>query len=163
MLFRSIEFPKEAHPSVLAGASAAILRNIVRAAGQGDLMEPYIRLKISVDEGSVGRVVEDLGEHSGEVLELDAAAAEEAEPFEDDATYIPPQWMSPSTGKAARDTSAKMKRTILAIAPLSQMLDYSTRLRALSGGHGLFQMANDGFRRVSSQRAIEILKEMGRM
>ncbi|TBU32839.1 P-loop containing nucleoside triphosphate hydrolase protein [Dichomitus squalens] len=160
---RDIKFPKEAHPSVLAGASATILRNIVRAAGRGDLMEPYIRLKISVDEGSVGRVVEDLGEHGGEVLELDAAAAEEAEPFEDDATYIPPQWISPSTGKAAKDTSAKMKRTILAIAPLSQMLDYSSRLRALSGGHGLFQMANEGFRRVSSQRAIDILKEMGRM
>ena len=159
---QNVHLPKEAHPSVLAGASAAILRNIVRAAGTGDLMEPYIRLKISVDEGSVGRVVEDLGEHSGEVLDLDAAE-EEPEPFIDEGTYIPPQWLSPSTGKAAKNASAQMKRTILAIAPLSQMLDYSTRLRALSGGHGLFQMANDGFRRVSSQRAIEILREMGRM
>ena len=160
---QDIEFPKEAHPSVLAGASAAIFLNVVRAAVHGDLMEPYIRMKISVDEGSVGRIVEDLGEHGGEVLDLDAAVAEEGEPFEDDATYIPPQWLSPSTGKAAKSTSAKMRRTILAIAPLSQMLDYSTRLRALSGGHGLFQMANDGFRTVSSQRTVEILKEIGRM
>lgn len=157
-----VDFPKEAHPSVLAGASAAILRNIVRTAGQGDLMEPYIRLKITVDEGSVGRVVEDLGEHGGEVLDLDAED-EEPEPFMDEGTYIPPQWLSPSTGKAAKSTSARMKRTIVALAPLSQMLDYSTRLRALSGGHGLFQMASEGFRRVSSARITEILKELGRM
>ncbi|KAI0638116.1 P-loop containing nucleoside triphosphate hydrolase protein [Trametes polyzona] len=157
------EYPKEVHPSVLAGASAAILRNIVRAAGQGDLMEPYIRLKISVDEGSVGRVVEDLGEHGGEVLDLNAMAEEDSEPFVDEGVYLPPQWLSPSTGKAAKGTSSRMKRTILAVAPLSQMLDYSTRLRALSGGHGLFQMENDGFRRVSSQRAMDILRELGRM
>ena len=157
-----VDFPKEAHPSVLAGASAAILRNIVRTAGQGDLMEPYIRLKITVDEGSVGRVVEDLGEHGGEVLDLDAED-EEPEPFMDEGTYIPPQWLSPSTGKAAKSTSARMKRTIVALAPLSQMLDYSTRLRALSGGHGLFQMASEGFRRVSFARITEILKELGRM
>ncbi|KAI0677554.1 P-loop containing nucleoside triphosphate hydrolase protein [Trametes maxima] len=158
-----VDYPKEVHPSVLAGASASILRNIVRAAGQGDLMEPYIRLRISVDEGSVGRVVEDLGEHGGEVLDLDAVSEEETEPFVEDDAYLPPQWMSPSTGKAAKGTSSRMKRTILAVAPLSQMLDYSTRLRALSGGHGLFQMENHGFRRVSSQRTIDILKELGRM
>ncbi|KAI0353592.1 P-loop containing nucleoside triphosphate hydrolase protein [Trametes cingulata] len=159
----NFDYPKEAHPSVLAGASAAILRNIVRAAGQGDLMEPYIRLKISVDEASVGRVVEDLGEHGGEILDLDAAAEEDNEPFIEEGTYVPPQWLSPSTGKAAKGTSSRMKRTILALAPLSQMLDYSTRLRAMSGGHGLFQMVNDGFRRVSSQRAMDILRELGRM
>lgn len=159
---KDMQIPKEAHPSVLAGASAAVLRNIVRAAGTGDLMEPYIRLKISVDEGLVGRIVEDLGEHSGEVLDLDAAE-EEPELDINEGAYIPPQWLSPSTGKAAKNASTRMKRTILAIAPLSQMLDYSTRLRALSGGHGLFHMANNGFRRVSSQRVVEIFKEMGRM
>ncbi|KAH9943497.1 P-loop containing nucleoside triphosphate hydrolase protein [Epithele typhae] len=147
--------PKESHASVLAGASATILRNIVRAAGQGNLMEPFIRLKISVDEGSVGRVVEDLGEHGGEVLDLDTGSEEDTEPFVDESAYIPPQWLSPTTGKAAK--------TLLALAPLSQMLDYTTRLRALSGGHGLYSMSNDDFRTVSSQRAIEILKELGRM
>lgn len=157
---KDLEYPKEVHPSVLAGASAAILRNIVRAAGQGDLMEPYIRLKIAVDESAVGRVVEDLGEHGGEVLDLDAASAEDSEPFVEDGAYLPPQWLSPSTGKAAKSSSSRMKRTILAVAPLSQMLDYSTRLRALSGGHGLFQMENEGFRRVSSQRTTDILREL---
>lgn len=160
---KDLEYPKEVHPSVLAGASAAILRNIVRAAGQGDLMEPYIRLKIAVDESAVGRVVEDLGEHGGEVLDLDAASAEDSEPFVEDGAYLPPQWLSPSTGKAAKSSSSRMKRTILAVAPLSQMLDYSTRLRALSGGHGLFHMENEGFRRVSSQRTTDILRELGRL
>ncbi|KAI0327110.1 P-loop containing nucleoside triphosphate hydrolase protein [Cubamyces sp. BRFM 1775] len=158
-----LDYPKEVHPSLLAGASAAILRKVIRAAGQGDLMEPYIKLKISVDESSVGRVVEDLGEHGGEVLDLNAAEEAEPEPFVEESAYIPPQWLSPSTGKAAKGTSSRMKRTILAIAPLSQMLDYSSRLRALSGGHGLFHMENDGFKRVSALRAVDILRELGRM
>lgn len=157
-----LQYPADVHPSVLAGASATILRNIARAAGTGPLMEPYIRLKISVDEGSIGNVVEDLGEHGGIVLDLDASD-EDHEPFVTDAIYVPPPWLSPSTGKAAKSAASRMKRTIIATAPLSQMLDYSTRLRALSGGHGLFQMENDGFKNVSQQRAMEILREMGRM
>ena len=160
---KDLNHHKNAHSSVLAGATATILRNMVRAAGRGELMEPFIRLKITVDEGAVGRVVEDLGEHGGEVLDLNAGEESEVDDFVEEGVYIPPQWLSPSTGKAAKGTSAKMKRTILAVAPLSQMLDYTTRLRALSGGHGLYQMSNDGFRKVSPDRATEILRELGRL
>ena len=99
----------------------------------------------------------------GDRLDLDAAEDDEPAPSVDEGVYIPPQWLSPTTGKAAKSTATHMKRTVLAIAPLSQMLDYTSRLRALSGGHGLFQMANEGFRRVSSQRAVDILRELGRM
>ena len=55
-----------------------------------------------------------------------------------------------------------MKRAVQAVAPLSRMLDYSNRLRALSGGHGLFEMSPAGFRKVNEVRKMEILREIGR-
>jgi len=90
-----------------------------------------------------------------------ADGTEEVGGFPEEGNYIPPPWLSPS-GVNSHDNAARLKRTINAVAPLSQMLDYSNRLRALSGGHGLFEMANAGFKEVSSARRLEILKEIGR-
>jgi elongation factor G len=93
-----------------------------------------------------------------------ADGTEEVGGYPQEGNYIPPPWLSPS-GDNTRENAAsepRLKRTINAVAPLSQMLDYSNRLRALSGGHGLFEMANAGFRQVSNARRLEILKEIGR-
>ncbi|KZT74326.1 P-loop containing nucleoside triphosphate hydrolase protein [Daedalea quercina L-15889] len=162
---------EQAPPSVLAGASAFVLRDCIKNAGMGDVMEPYIRLKITAHEDSVGKVVKDLTEHGGEVLDLGAGASSgvadpdaEAEPFSEEGIYIPPKELSPSAANASGHdgTSSQYKRTVVALAPLSQMLDYSNRLRALSGGHGHFDMVNAGFRKVSQARKMEILREIGR-
>ncbi|KAI0939201.1 hypothetical protein AcV5_000685 [Taiwanofungus camphoratus] len=164
------QYPLEVAPaSVLAGASAVVLRNCIRSAGLGPLMEPYISLKITVNESSVGKVVKDLTEHGGEVLDLASGSSnamegeEDMEPFPQDGVYIPPKWLSPSSASAeAGSSSSQYKRSVYAVAPLSRMLDYSNRLRALSGGHGLFEMVNAGFRKVSQTRKMEILREIGR-
>ncbi|OSX60292.1 hypothetical protein POSPLADRAFT_1047756 [Postia placenta MAD-698-R-SB12] len=169
---KSYNYPHaNAPPSVLAGASAVILRSCIRNAGMGPLLEPFVRLKITVNEDSVGKVVRDLTEHGGEVLDLAtgsggaAGAEEDLQPYSENGVYIPPQELSPSSGNV-RDgdvSSSRFKRSIHAIAPLSRMLDYSNRLRALSGGHGLFEMVNAGFRQVSEARKVEILREIGRV
>ncbi|KAJ7904627.1 P-loop containing nucleoside triphosphate hydrolase protein [Mycena olivaceomarginata] len=146
----AIDLPKGVPPSVLTGAAAFILRQHLRDAGRGPILEPFVALKVSVNEDSLGKAVTDLTEHGAEVLDLgtgsvvDADGTEEVGGYPEEGNYIPPQ------------------RTINAVAPLSQMLDYSNRLRALSGGHGVFEMANAGFRKVSSVRRFEILKEIGR-
>ncbi|KAH9951647.1 P-loop containing nucleoside triphosphate hydrolase protein [Amylocystis lapponica] len=163
----SFRYPLEVSSSVLAGASAVILRESIRATGMGPIMEPYIRLKITVNEDSVGKVVKDLTEHDGEVLDLASGSSgedEDIEPYSDDGVYIPPDWLSPSAMTATDNgmSSSKYKRSVHGVAPLSQMLDYSNRLRALSGGHGLFEMVNAGFRKVSEARKTEILREIGR-
>jgi len=167
----AFHYPAEAAPpSVLAGASAVILRNRIRNAGMGPLMEPFIRLKITVNEESVGKVVKDLTEHGGEVLDLASGSGnatdvdEELGPYTEDGVYIPPSELSPSStdSQDADSSSTRFKRSIHAIAPLSRMLDYSDRLRAISGGHGLFEMINAGFRKVSETRKMEILREIGR-
>ncbi|KAJ6628731.1 P-loop containing nucleoside triphosphate hydrolase protein [Mycena sp. CBHHK59/15] len=165
-----IDIPTSAPPNLLTGASAVILRNHIRDIGMGPVLEPFVSLKVSVNEDSLGKAVKDLTEHGAEVLDLGtgsmmgADGTEEVGGYPEDGNYIPPSWLSPSGNNALNvsTSSPRLKRTINAVAPLSQMLDYSNRLRALSGGHGLFEMANAGFREVSSARRLEILKEIGR-
>jgi len=163
-------YPEDIAPtSVLAGASAVILRDWVKQAGTGPVMEPYISLKVTVNEETLGKVVKDLTEHDGEVLDLASGSAtaadgdEEVGGFSEDGVYVLPELLSPSAFVQAADgSSPSYKQSVYAVAPLSQLLDYSNRLRALSGGHGLFEMANDGFREVSDTRKMEILREIGR-
>ncbi|KAL5530204.1 MEF2 [Sanghuangporus sanghuang] len=161
--------PHDASVTVLAGAASIALRRGLQRAGMGSLMEPYILLKIVVGDDHLGRVVKDITERGGEVLDLGghstvSSDAEEGMPHPEEGVYIPPEWMSPSAFSASKagHAGAVMKRTIHAVAPLSQMLDFNTRLRALSAGQGTFEMANAGFRAVNETRRLEILREIGR-
>ncbi|KAG6856341.1 hypothetical protein H0H87_005459 [Tephrocybe sp. NHM501043] len=165
----SFSLPTGSPISLLTGATAVILRNRLRDAGVGPILEPFVRLKITVTDDSIGKVVKDLTEHGGEVLDLGSGATldvdgvEEIEGYPEDGVYVPPFDLSPSGGTDARLSGTyRLKRSVHAIAPLSKMLDYSNRLRALSGGHGTFEMSNAGFREVSEGRKVEILKEIGR-
>ncbi|TFY67808.1 hypothetical protein EVG20_g3804 [Dentipellis fragilis] len=165
---KSFQWSPEAPPSILSGAGAVILRNHLRARTAGPLMEPFVELRISVGEDALGKVVRDLTEHGGEVLDLAGSSAtaqdDDLQANAGDGLYVPPQWLSPSTmgSSDATDHSARTRRTIHAIAPLSQMLDYSSRLRALSGGHGHFEMGGAGFKVVNDTRRLEILRAIGR-
>ena len=164
---KDFRYPPEAQPSILTGASTVILREWIKMAGSGPIMEPYIRLKITVNDETLGKVVKDLTEHGGEVLDLASdsvtmADGEDVLPYSHDGVYVPPEILSPSASSLSSGDSPSLRRAIHAVAPLSRMLDYSNRLRALSGGHGLFEMANAGFREVSDARRLEILREIGR-
>jgi elongation factor G len=150
--------------STLTGACATILQNRLRDAGIGPVMEPYVHLKISVNQDSIGKVVKDLTEHGGEVLDLGTGSStDEVGGYPDEGVYIPPSWLSPSgVFSGSGSDLPQMKRSVHALAPLGKVLDYSNRLRALSGGHGHFEISNAGFREVSEMRKLEILKEIGR-
>ncbi len=153
---------------ILGGGSAIILRDHVRNRGRGPLMEPYIKIRVSVGSDVLGQVIKDLVEHGGEILDLAESSLpmdeEISTPYGQEGVYIPPKWLSPSTMSSAdvENHSFLLNRPVYAVAPLSQMLDYSTRLRAISGGHGQFETATAGFRAVNSVRELEILKEIGR-
>jgi len=160
--------PPDTPPSVLSGASAIILRNHMKSRGRGPIMEPYIRIRVSVGSDILGQVMKDLVEHGGEIADLAESHLpldeEASAPYGQEGVYIPPKWLSPSTMSSVDEgsPSIRLKRPVYAVAPLSQMLDYSTRLRAISGGHGQFEMAAAGFRAVSPARESEILTEIGR-
>lgn len=166
---KKLSAPYAGSPSIVASGAAVLLRNRMREAGMGPIMEPYIRFKVTVKEDSLGKVVQDLTEHGAEVTDLGADATVAADSddvgaYSQDGVYVPPEELSTSTKPYTSGSSEpRLRRTIHGTAPLSQMLDYSSRLRALSGGHGLFEMANAGFRAVSESRKTEILKEIGRL
>lgn len=156
-------------PSIVTGASAAVLRNRIRDAGPGPIMEPFVQLSISAGENQVSKIVKDLTERGGELLDMgnDYSAGYGTEQLvvsSEDSVYLPPDWISPSgTSPIHKSRSGlHLKRTVRALAPLSQFLDYSSRLRAMTEGHGVFEMSAAGFREVSEERRLEILKEIGR-
>lgn len=159
---------KDVPPSVLSSATASLLRQRLRDAGPGPVMEPYMNIKVSVAEEALGKVVKDLTEHGGEVLNLGSNTttggldSDSIQSYPEDGVYVPPEWLSPSSAPGKFSGGSSLKRSVYAIVPLSRMLDYSTRLRALSGGHATFEMSAAGFREVSSARRLEILKEIGR-
>ncbi|PFH52821.1 hypothetical protein AMATHDRAFT_139178 [Amanita thiersii Skay4041] len=166
---RGYTLPQSVPLPVLSSGAAVILRNLIRSAGSGPILEPYILLKITVNEDSLGKVMKDITEHGGEVQDLavgvsvQSGVVDSSNGFAEQQVYIPPQWLSPSSITHVQAQSApKLKRSIHALAPLSRFLHYSARLRALSGGHGTFEMFNAGFRTVSDSRRLEILKEIGR-
>ena len=159
--------PSNAPNSILGGASAIILRDHVKTRGRGPIMEPYIKIRVSVDSDVLGQVIKDLVEHGGEIVDLAESSLpldeETSTPYGQEGVYIPPKWLSPSTMSSVDvENHVRLKRPVYAVAPLSQMLDYSTRLRAITGGHGQFETAAAGFRAVNPVRELEILKEIGR-
>ncbi|KAF8309233.1 P-loop containing nucleoside triphosphate hydrolase protein [Clavulina sp. PMI_390] len=159
---------EDAPPMCFTGAASTALRHAIVQSGQGDVMEPYVRVKVTVGPEHVGRVAGDLTEHSGEIMDLDASGDTGADfdafrRFEEES-YCPPAWLTPSSaGNSVTGSGVgQANRSILAVAPLSRMLDYSTRLRAASGGLGVFEMSVEGFRVVPELRKREILEEIGR-
>jgi len=160
--------PPDVPPSILGGASALILRDLAKNRGRGSIMEPYVQIRVSVGSNVLGQVLKDLIEHGGEILDLAESNLpldeETSTPYSQEGVYIPPKWLSPSTMSSldGDNHSIRLKRPVYAVAPLSQLLDYSTRLRAISGGHGQFEMTAAGFRAVNPVRELEILKEIGR-
>ena len=162
----AFNYPPDVSPSILGGASAIILRDYVKNRGRGPIMEPYVQIRVSVGSDVLGQVVKDLVEHGGEIVDLAESSLpldeETTAPYSQEGVYIPPKWLSPSTMSSVDEGGHSIKRPVIAVAPLSQMLDYSTRLRAISGGHGQFEMAAAGFRAASPVRELEILTEIGR-
>lgn len=149
------------------GAASTALRRVITQLGRGQVMEPYVRLKVTVSADHIGRVAGDLTEHGGEIVDLDASGDvgvnyNAIKHFEAEV-YSPPSWVTPSgAGSVSSSKESQPNRSISAVAPLSRMLDYSTRLRAVSGGLGVFEMSLEGFRVVPELRMREILHEIGR-
>lgn len=171
IVVRGVAIDEGAPPACVTGAASSAIRRAIIEAGPGEVMEPHVHLKVETNAGHIGRVAGDLTEHGGEIVDLDANGDDLGGPLKSDAfryfednAYCPPSWVTPSSTNWGLSTSptVQTKRTIRAIAPLSRMLDYSSRLRAVSAGLGTFQMSLEGFRIVPEVRKLEILREIGR-
>ena len=167
---RSLRNLESKVPSIVTGATAAVLRKRIRDAGPGPIMEPFIQLRISAGENQVGKIVKDLTERGGELLDMEndystGGGTEDLVVSSEESVYLPPDWISPSgtTPMHKSRSELHLKRTVRAFAPLSQFLDFSSRLRVMTEGHGVFEMSAAGFREVGEERRLDILREIGRV
>lgn len=128
------------------------------------MMEPVMRVAISVDEGSLGSVAQDISSaRGGTVLSLDASAlmdgsdqdmvAEEgATTVDANRIYVPPDPFGASIAPEQIASTSSTARTIIARVPLKEMVGYLKHLRSLTAGRGSFTMTVDRFEKMGSQR-----------
>lgn len=164
----AVETPISVQPALLTGAAAHVLMNAFKAHGLGTIMEPYVEIHVDVQEQHVGQVISDIGLRGGEILDLESGSdngTDDMEPYSYEGLYIPPEWVSPcsSSSNASKSAEVVSRRTVSARGPLAHFLDFSQKLKSITGGHGLFSSTNIGYRAVSETRRVEILQEMGRL
>lgn len=151
-----------------AALQACVSRAIRQALQKADpvLLEPYMDVSVALPSGAVGAVVGDItGTQQGEVVDISQVASGDSVAGTASAleqVYLPPEVIH--TSLSAGDTAAQSgdKSVILARAPLSNLVAYSSRLRALSAGGGTFTMTFHGFRPMQIQKQRNVLREMGR-
>ncbi|PWN48939.1 P-loop containing nucleoside triphosphate hydrolase protein [Violaceomyces palustris] len=136
------------------------------------LMEPMMKVRIQIDEKDLGKVVSDLTSEQGANI-LDVEQQQQnlllvQRDSHQERIYLPPE-SSMESGKVkgiggggGGGGGQNRKTTIKALVPLSNLVSYSSRLRALTGGNGNFDMRLHGFTKVSRARQDDILNQLGR-
>ena len=153
-------------------ATEASLRSSVQA-NPTALMEPVMNTVISVDESSLGAVVNDLSSsRGGQVVSLDDADALAGTPtcprsngntIDVHKVYFPPDpFEAPIFGGINGHTISaadNQQRNIVARVPLKEMVGYLKHLRSYTAGRGTFTMSIDRFEKMGSQREKIALSE----
>jgi elongation factor G len=132
------------------------------------LLEPVMNVDISVDDASLGKVVQDISSsRGGHIVSL---GDDEAEKAENDSTklvdvkriYAPkdPFESSGSDPALGDQRVANIQRTVAAKVPLKEMVGYLKHLRSMTGGRGTFVMSVDRFERVTGVREKTLLQEL---
>jgi elongation factor G len=150
-------------------ATIAALKDSVGNGGSV-LMEPVMDVTISVDENSMGNVINDLSSsRGGHILSLDDDNSDSEDSSDVEKSlidvrkiYAPPDpFGSTGTGSAEgtmEDTHRP--RTIRAKVPLKEMVGYLKHLRSMTGGRATFVMSVDRFERMSGQREKQVLSQL---
>ncbi|MCJ1389053.1 Ribosome-releasing factor 2, mitochondrial [Xylographa bjoerkii] len=172
-------FGTDTTPSALTSAARLATQAAIKQSFQQvstALMEPVMKVIISVDEDSLGSVVHDLSSsRGGHILSLDDAdivsAAGSSSQTRDDIAlidlrrvYSPPDPFDVTSTLGDSDiamaSNGNRQRTITAKVPLKEMVGYLKHLRSLTAGRGTFVMSVDRFERMGIQREKAVLKEI---
>ncbi|KAK6343077.1 Ribosome-releasing factor 2, mitochondrial, variant 2 [Orbilia javanica] len=171
----------ESTPNAFMVAARMGVEKAVRECGTG-MMEPFMNVVISCEEGDVGNVVADItsGAGGGSVLSLDDEAdsvpasgnihtggtydtssssspsteegEKEVEYIDVSKVYAPPQSYR-STGVEKFDESGHVRTKLVRCrVPLAKMMGYVKHLKSMTKGRGTFVMSMDRFERMSDVR-----------
>ena len=170
-------FGTETTPSALSSAARlatkAALKTTALENGSA-LMELVMNVTVSVDEASLGAVVNDISSScGGHIMSLDDAdvtsgptvnsTSEPLPRIDPDKVYAPPDPFGSSASQIEEQGIAvdgRRQRNITARVPLKEMVGYLKHLRSLTGGRGTFVMSADRFERVVGQREKVLLREL---
>ncbi|PWN29692.1 P-loop containing nucleoside triphosphate hydrolase protein [Jaminaea rosea] len=156
--------PEQSPPRAVGAIIQSLVRRAVREAG-ARIAEPVMRVRIETEEGHMGRVVSDVTtDQGGDIVEVEhEGAAQEGTERRPVDVYLPPESQGEGGEAEGAIPGARQKTTIVALVPLTKLVSYSSRLRALTAGTGTFTMRLEGFRKVSDERQKQILEELGRV
>lgn len=164
-------------PAALSSAARQATKAALKATASANgsaLMELVMNVMVSVDEASLGAVVNDISaSRGGHIMSLDDAdvtsgpalnAAPDPLPRIDlGNVYAPPDPFGSGASRTHEQGIAvdgSRQRNITARVPLKEMVGYLKHLRSLTGGRGTFVMSADRFERVVGQREKVLLKEL---
>lgn len=157
------------YASLTAAARLAVVAALKQVgANHGTaLMEPVMNVDISVDDASLGSVVQDISSsRGGQIISLgdneEAEATEAPTGPEVDVKriYAPKDPFEFGTAGSGMDQQINKPRTVKAKVPLKEMVGYLKHLRSMTGGRGTFTMMVDRFERVTGQREKSLITEL---
>ena len=121
------------------------------------LMEPFMKVLITVGDSDIGRVVSDItSSRGGTIISMDSTVSEKQVTPDALQIYFPPDVTYQEDSSPLRGSLS----TVTARVPLKEMVGYSKTLRSLTQGRGTFVMVLEGFERMSGDRAASTLKEL---
>ncbi|RMZ75810.1 hypothetical protein DV737_g5113, partial [Chaetothyriales sp. CBS 132003] len=157
-------------------ASIAAFRDSA-AKGASSILEPVMNVDISVEDASLGAVVQDISSRmGGQILSLgdgsdnDVDTSGKTELVVDvKKIYAPKDPFETRSSSSSSSSSPSladdvqrinMQRTVKARVPLKEMVGYLKHLRSMTGGRGTFVMKLDRFERVVGPSATSLDPEL---
>lgn len=132
------------------------------------LMEPVMNVDISVDEASLGNVIQDISSsRGGQIVSLGDneeeknASSQSPQNIDVSKIYAPKDpFESGSSLSGEQHDHVNIQRTVKAKVPLKEMVGYLKHLRSMTGGRGTFVMSVDRFERITGPRERALIAEL---
>ncbi|RMZ77693.1 hypothetical protein DV738_g4337, partial [Chaetothyriales sp. CBS 135597] len=142
--------------------------------GPSSILEPVMNVDISVDDASLGPVVQDISSRmGGHIISLgdhspgddDHSSGNKTELIIDVKKIYAPRdpfetRSSSLSSSLSQSSLVNMHRTVKARVPLKEMVGYLKHLRSMTGGRGTFVMKLDRFERVVGVREKNLKDEL---
>lgn len=158
------------YASLTAAARLATIAAFKDATKNGPctLMEPVMNVDISVDEASLGSVIQDISSsRGGQIISLGdhedetGMSGDSSKRIDVSKIYAPKDPFESGSSRSGEDHHrVNFQRSVKARVPLKEMVGYLKHLRSMTGGRGTFVMSVDRFEKITGQREKALIQEL---